>query len=87
MSKILIIVAVIAIALIFFRKRKAAEPVDEKQNKELEKAVEMKQDPVCGSYVEETTRYKVKYYDKIFYFCSEECKDKFIATKQAENKP
>lgn len=79
------IAAVIAVVLIFFRKRKAAQPVDEKENNEVEKAVEMKQDPVCGSYVEETTKFKVKYYDKIFYFCSDECKEKFIATKQSEN--
>ncbi len=38
----------------------------------------MKQDAVCGSYVEETTKYKVRLHDKIYYFCSEECKNQFI---------
>lgn len=83
-GKILILIAVVMIALFFFKKRKSAAPVDTKN--EAEKAVEMKQDPVCGSYMEETTPYKVKYYDKIFYFCSEDCKNKFIEQKKDENK-
>lgn len=83
MGKIFVLIAVVAIALFFFKKRKTAEPVETK--KEAEKAVEMRQDPVCGSYVEETTQYKVKYYDKIYYFCSEECKNKFIEQKKQEN--
>lgn len=83
MMKILVPLLVLALVLFFFRKRKNSDEVEDK--KELEKAVEMKQDPVCGSYVEESTKYKVKYYDKIFYFCSEECKNKFIEQKKNEN--
>lgn len=83
MMKILVPLLVFALVLFFFRKRKNSGEVEDK--KELEKAVEMKQDPVCGSYVEESTKYKVKYYDKIFYFCSEECKNKFIEQKKNEN--
>lgn len=83
MGKIFVLIAVVAIALFFFKKRKSAAPVE--TTKEAEKAVEMRQDPVCGSYVEESTHYKVRYYDKFYYFCSEECKNKFIEQKRQEN--
>lgn len=76
--KIAVLAAILAGIFFFFKikdkKQDEQKYVDDKE----EKAVEMKQDVVCGSYVEETTKYKVKLYDKLYYFCSEECKNKFI---------
>ena len=74
-TKILVFAAIL-IGVFFLFKRKNNKSVEKKE--ETVKAVEMKKDSVCGSYVEETTKYKVKLYDKIYYFCSEECKHKFI---------
>lgn len=74
-TKILVFAALL-LGVFFLFKRKNNKSVENKE--ETVKAVEMKKDSVCGSYVEETTKYKVKLYDKIYYFCSEECKNKFI---------
>ena len=72
---------VILAGLFYYIRYKNKKDV-EKQNKinlqKETKAVELKEDPVCGSFVEETSKYKVKLYDKVYYFCSEECKNKFI---------
>lgn len=75
-TKVLLLLAVIA-GIVFFFKIKDKKSI-EKQSDELLNAVEMKQDSVCGSFVEDTTKHKVKLNDKIYYFCSEECKNKFI---------
>lgn len=76
--KIFVLLAILA-GIYFFYKIKDKKQNDNKyaENEEVQ-AVEMKHDTVCGSYVEETTKYKVKLHDKIYYFCSEECKNKFI---------
>lgn len=74
------VLALILVGIYFFFKIKDKKQVEQKyadSNEEV-KAVEMKKDTICGSYVEETTKYKVKLHDKIYYFCSEECKNKFI---------
>lgn len=75
-TKVLLLLAVVA-GIVFFFKIKDKKSI-EKQSDELVNAVEMKQDSVCGSFVEDTTKHKVKLNDKIYYFCSEECKNKFI---------
>ena len=54
--------------------------------KEEVKAIDttdMVKDPICGTYVDETTKHKVKYYDKVYCFCSQECLDKFKEEKGA----
>ena len=38
---------------------------------------EMKKDPVCGTYVPEHQSLKYKAGGETYYFCSQECKDKF----------
>lgn len=40
--------------------------------------VELVKDPICETFIERDTLYKVKYYDNYYYFCSEECREKFI---------
>ena len=39
-------------------------------------AGELHKDPVCGTYVAESTRFQRKNGNEIFYYCSEQCKDK-----------
>ncbi len=79
-AKIGILLVVIFLVLTIFKKFSKQQ---EKNNSN--KPVEMIQDPVCGTYVEEITDYKVKYYDKIYYFCSDKCKQSFIEQKKLEN--
>ena len=78
-AKIFVLALILAGIYVFFKiKDKKQDEQKYTDNNEEVKAVEMKQDAVCGSYVEETTKYKVRLHDKIYYFCSEECKNKFI---------
>ncbi len=74
--KIVFLLALLAGIFLFFRV-KDKKSVEKKADDKLY-AVDMKQDSICGAFVEETTKYKVKLHDKIYYFCSEECKNKFI---------
>jgi len=46
--------------------------------------VELVKDPICETFVEMETPYKVKLYDNIYYFCSEECREKFIVKNKKE---
>jgi YHS domain-containing protein len=41
----------------------------------------MERDPICNTYVSDDTEFKLKYYDKMYYFCSQDCMDKFKASK------
>jgi YHS domain-containing protein len=41
---------------------------------------ELKKDPVCGTYIATTTSIKEKVGGQIFHFCSQECRDKYVAT-------
>lgn len=56
----------------FFKSSKKKHP-----QKKIE---EMKKDPVCGTYIPENQA--IRYKD--FYFCSEECKEKFRTLKSSE---
>lgn len=38
---------------------------------------EMVQDPTCLAYIPKSTAIRKKVYGKTFYFCSQECADKF----------
>lgn len=39
-------------------------------------AGELHKDPVCGMYVAESTQFQRKTGREVFYYCSEQCKDK-----------
>lgn len=80
MSKIFLIAAVVAGVIVYMKLKKgsSSDTVLEKNKKEEPAAIDMKRDVICGSFVEDTTKYKVRLYDKVYYFCSEECKEKFI---------
>lgn len=43
---------------------------------------EMKKDPVCGTYVPENQALKERLEGITYYFCSEECKEKFHRLKE-----
>ncbi|HID98157.1 MAG TPA: YHS domain-containing protein [Thermodesulfobacteriaceae bacterium] len=39
---------------------------------------ELVQDPVCGVYCPKKTSHSMTWKNKIYYFCSEDCKRKFL---------
>lgn len=75
---ILILLAVAAFKL--FRKPEAIKA----KESEASNAVDTVQDPVTGTFVSKDTEYKVKYYDKVYYFSSKESMDRFIAEKKEQ---
>lgn len=85
MSKILIFVVAIAVLFVLLKNKLGggARPVEEKDKKAID-TTNMVKDPICGTYIEETTPYKVKYYGKVYYFDSEECLEKFKSQKKQE---
>lgn len=83
--KIGLLLVIIVLVLAVFKRFSKQDTRAIKEETVDNKPVEMKEDPVCGTFVEEVTKHKVKYYDKVYYFCSDECKQKFIVQKQAEN--
>ncbi len=41
---------------------------------------ELKKDPVCGTYIATASSIKEKVGGQTFHFCSQECRDKYVAT-------
>ncbi len=58
----------------FFRSKKNRKDSSSPGNVE-----KMEKDPVCGTYVPEKTSLKLKSEGEVFYFCSEKCRDEYIA--------
>jgi YHS domain-containing protein len=38
---------------------------------------ELKKDPVCGTFISTSTAFQKRVGGEIYYFCSDECRDKF----------
>ncbi|MEF3254601.1 MAG: YHS domain-containing protein [Deferribacterales bacterium] len=75
MVKFLLFIALAYVAFVLFKRSNKQEV----ENKTISnEPVELIKDPICGTFVEKNTTYKVKFYDNIYYFCSEECRQKFI---------
>ena len=64
---------------IFFRKKHR----EKRRNNSSVK--NMRKDPVCGTYVPESEAKIVKSGGEQYYFCSDSCREKFIALKKSEN--
>ncbi len=82
MLKIIVFVAAAFLLYKMFmgdRKKKM-----EKSRKETEEQIEagdMVQDPVCGTYVPEDSRIRVKDGKQVYRFCSFECRDAYLKQK------
>jgi len=57
--------------------QKRREPVIETPG--LDKAEEMVQDPVCLSYIPRGSALSVREGEKVYYFCTEECRSSFVS--------
>ncbi len=70
----------------FFKPAKKPAPKP-KYKKEAEPETEMVQDPECGIYLDPSQALSVRRYGKTYYFCSEECREKFLSKlKRGEEK-
>lgn len=62
----------------FLKKRKKEEAEEKKEQEKKIAAGEMVKDPECGTYVSVDDAISVKDADKTWYFCSYDCRDKFL---------
>ncbi|MFP4629290.1 MAG: YHS domain-containing protein [Desulfohalobiaceae bacterium] len=63
--------------LVMGDQKKKMEAKGKKASKKVE-AGEMVKDPVCGTYVSVDSDIRVKQGGQVYYFCSYECRDRFL---------
>ena len=63
----------------FFRKKREEEKTIKEDRDKKIACGEMVQDPECGTYVEIDSAISVRDGARQYYFCSYECRDKFLA--------
>ncbi len=83
-SKLIFLIVVIGILVLLMKNKVLPNKKEEKDEKKAIDTTNMSKDPVCGTYVEEGSEHRLKYYGKVYYFCSDECMEKFKAQKKAE---
>jgi len=84
MVKFLLFILLAYAAYMLFKRSGAKEVGNTTSDRGTESPVELVKDPSCGTFVEKTTNYKVKLHDNIYYFCSEDCRQKFIEKMKSE---
>lgn len=67
----------------FLKKGKAEEKEEKEERDRKITAGEMVKDPECGAYVSVDDSISVKDGDRVFYFCSYECRDNFLKRLEA----
>jgi uncharacterized protein len=70
-----LVLLVFLLLLFFYYKNYKKRKLN--QNEKI-RITEMVRDEVCGVYLPKEEALKVKIEDKVYYFCSEECKDAFL---------
>lgn len=58
----------------------APHPSNQRPSNQVPLTGELKKDPVCGTYVAATSSVKEKVAGQTIHFCSQECRDKYLAT-------
>lgn len=76
--KYILMILIVLVAIKLFRKPKEVTAQEE------QKAVDTIQDPITGTFVSKDSEYKVKYFDKIYYFSTRDSMEKFIAEKKEQ---
>jgi uncharacterized protein len=72
--KFLVLLAFLLMLFFYYRNYKKRKL----NRKEKVRITEMVKDEVCGVYLPKEEALKVEIEDKVYYFCSEECKDAFL---------
>ena len=85
MLRLLVIGAAIFIAykLIFGGKKKVKKSFEQVDTQSVG---DMVKDPICGTYISADSDIRVRDGDKVYFFCSYECRDKFLMTRKHEDK-
>jgi YHS domain-containing protein len=72
--KFLVLLAFLLILFFYYRNYKKRRL----NRKEKVRITEMVKDEVCGVYLPKEEALKVEIEGKVYYFCSQECKDAFL---------
>jgi YHS domain-containing protein len=72
--KFLVLLAFLLMLFFYYRNYKKRKL----NRKEKVRITEMVKDEVCGVYLPKEEALKVEIENKVYYFCSEECKDAFL---------
>ncbi len=81
---VLIIALCYGLFRLFMNDRRKNDEKDQQNTEKLIADGQLVKDPACGTYVDPETAISVKDGDTKHYFCSYECRDKFI--NQIESK-
>jgi YHS domain-containing protein len=57
-----------------------ANPDASAPGKQVPLSGELKKDPVCGTYIATATSIKERVGGETYHFCSQECRDKYVAS-------
>ncbi len=71
----------------FFKKKKVDAEKEKAENEKLIAKGDMVKDPECGTYILKDGAISVREGDKIWYFCSYECRDDFLNKRKIEKLP
>lgn len=63
------------------KRKNFSSPSANSEENNYSDAREMVEDPVCGVYVSPELSPAVRDGDKVYYFCSYECRDKFLESR------
>ena len=75
------LIAILILAgVIYWAVKRALLPSKRRVAGSEEAAEEMVQDPVCGCYISRSQSFAVSYRGKKFFFCSQECFQKYQAS-------
>lgn len=79
MGKLIFFLLAVAILYYLFKNDKSVEKVGEGEAPPPPEGEDMVLDPQCKTYISKLEAFRVREGDKIHYFCSPECRDKFVA--------
>jgi len=66
------------ISFLYRKLWKNTDYTDKNKSNDISKPEEMKQDPVCKTYIPKSQAVKYRHKGENLYFCSEECKNRYI---------
>lgn len=83
---LLFAVAAYALYRLFMNDRKKS--AEQTENEEAKRVADgtLVRDPICGVYVEKDSSFSVRNGDTVEYFCSDDCRQKYIKQVQEQRK-
>ncbi|WP_022853970.1 YHS domain-containing protein [Thermodesulfatator atlanticus] len=81
---IILILFIYAVLRSIWRDLRKSRPKEKPSSPLPEVTDKLVKDPVCGVYCPRKTAYTAIWQGKVYYFCSEECRQKFLGQKGSQ---